>query len=65
MEKSKFDLSKILNETTDKLKETFPDAQKYLLELSKEELQARLTSGKALEVARTLLEKMGVRVNSE
>jgi hypothetical protein len=65
MEKSKFDLSKILNETTDKLKETFPDAQKYLLELSKEELQTRLTSGKALEVARTLLEKMGVRVNSE
>jgi thymidylate synthase ThyX len=62
--KSEFDLSKILDETTNKLKEAFPDAQKYLLELSKEELQARLTSGQAFEVAKTLLEKIGVKADS-
>jgi len=62
--KSKFNLSKILDETTNKLKEAFPDAQKYLLELSKEELQTRLTSGQALEVAKTLLEKMTVKADS-
>jgi len=62
--KSKFNLSKILDETTNKLKEAFPDAQKYLLELSKEELQTRLTSGQALEIAKTLLEKMGVKADS-
>jgi thymidylate synthase ThyX len=62
--KSVFNLSKILDETTNKLKEAFPDAQKYLLELSKEELQTRLTSGQALEVAKTLLEKIGVKADS-
>ena len=62
--KSEFNLSKILNETTNKLKEEFPDAQKYLLKLSKEKLQTRLTSGQALEVAKALLEKMGVKADS-
>lgn len=60
----KFNLSKILDETTNKLKEAFSDAQKYLLELSKEELQTRLTSGQAFEIAKTLLEKMGVEADS-
>jgi len=62
--KSEFNLSKILGETTNKLKKAFPDAKKYLLELSKEELQTRLTSGQALEVAKILLEKMEVKVDS-
>jgi hypothetical protein len=62
--KPEFNLSKILDKTTNKLKEAFPDAQKYLFELSKEELQTRLTSGQALKVAETLLEKMGVKADS-
>jgi hypothetical protein len=62
--KPEFNLFKILDETTNKLKEAFPDAQKYLLELSKEELQTRLTSGQALGVAETLLEKIGVKADS-
>lgn len=62
--KFEFNLSKILDKTTNKLKEAFPDAQKYLLELSKEELQTRLTSGQALGVAETLLEKIGFKTDS-
>jgi hypothetical protein len=62
--KSEFNLSKILDETTNKLREASPDAQKYLLELSKEELQTRLTSSQALEIAGKLLEKMGIKVDS-
>jgi hypothetical protein len=62
--KSEFNLSKILDETTSKLKKAFPDAQKYILELSKEELQTRLTQGQALEVAETLLKKIGVEADS-
>jgi hypothetical protein len=66
MEKeSKFNLAKILEETTNKLKETFPDVQTYLLELSKEELQSRLTSGQALQIAETLLEKIGFKADSK
>jgi len=65
MEKdSQFNLAKILEETTNKLKDTYPEAQEYLLELSKEELQTRLTSGQALEIAETLLEKVGFRADS-
>lgn len=65
MEKdSQFNLAKILEETTNKLKETYPEAQEYLLELSKEELQTRLTSGQALEIAETLLEKVGFKADS-
>jgi hypothetical protein len=64
MEKSEFNLSKILDETTNKLKKACPDARKYLLELSKEELQTRLTSGQALEIAKALLEKMGIKADS-
>lgn len=59
-----FNLAKILEETTNKLKETYPKAQEYLLELSKEELQTRLTSGQALEIAETLLEKVGFKADS-
>jgi intein-encoded DNA endonuclease-like protein len=62
--KPEFNLSKILNETTNELKKAFPDAHKYLLELSREELQTRLTPGQALEVAKTLLEKIGVKADS-
>lgn len=62
--KPEFNLSKILDATTNRLKEAFPDAQKYLLELSKEELQTHLTSGQALRVAETLLEKIGVKADS-
>jgi hypothetical protein len=58
--KSEFNLSKILDKTTNKLKRAFPDAQKYLLELSKEELQTSLTPSQALEIAKTLLEKIEV-----
>ena len=65
MEKdSQFNLAKILKETTNKLKETYPKAQEYLLELSKEEMQTRLTSGQALEIAETLLEKVGFKADS-
>jgi hypothetical protein len=59
-----FNLSKILKETTNNLKEEFPEAQAYLLELSKEELQARLTSAQALKIAETLLEKIGFKAGS-
>jgi len=62
--KLEFNLSEILDQTTSKLKVSFPDAQKYLLELSREELQTRLTAGQALRVAETLLEKMAVKVDS-
>jgi len=62
--KPEFNLSKILEETTNKLKGAFPDAQKYLLELSKEELLTHLTSGQALGIAETLLEKIGVKADS-
>lgn len=63
-EKPEINLSKILEETTNKLKEAFPDAQKYLLELSKEELQTHLTSGQALEIAEVLLKKIEVKEDS-
>jgi hypothetical protein len=62
--KFEFNLSKILNETTNKLKEAFPDAQKYLLKLSRKELQIRLTSSQALGVAETLLEKIEFKADS-
>ncbi len=58
-----FNLSKILEGTTNNLKEAFPDVQSYLLELSKEELQVRLTPGQALKIAETLLEKIGFKVS--
>ena len=65
MEKDfKFNLAKILEETTNKLKEKYPRAQKYLLELSKEKLQTRLTSGQAIEIAETLLVKIGFKADS-
>ena len=65
MEKDfKFNLAKILEETTNKLKETYPLAQEYLLELSKEELRTRLTSGQAIEIAETLLAKIGFKADS-
>jgi hypothetical protein len=62
---SQFNLAKILEETTNKLKETHPEAQEYLLELSKEELQARLTPSQALKIAETLLEKVGFKADSK
>jgi len=65
MEKDfKINLANILEETSNKLKETYPEAQEYLLELSKEELQTHLTSGQALEIAETLLEKIGFKAES-
>lgn len=61
---SKFNLEKILKETTKKLREAFPEAQAYLLSLSIEELQIRLTSTQAQKIAVTLLEKTGFTVES-
>jgi hypothetical protein len=61
---SKFNLEKILKETTKKLKEASPEAQAYLLSLSVGELQIRLTSTQAQKIAATLLEKTGYTVES-
>lgn len=59
-----FNLAKILEEKTKKLKKAYPKAQEYLLELSKEELQRRLTSSQALKIAETLLEKIEFKDDS-
>lgn len=66
MEKdSQFNLTEILGETSSKLKESYPEAQEYLLELSQEELQTRLTPSQCLEIAKTLLEKVGFEAPHE
>lgn len=64
-EETRFNLVKILQATTSNLKEAFPEAQTYLLELSKEELQARLKPGQALKIAETLLEKISFDEDSQ
>ncbi len=63
--KFKLNLFKILDETTIALKEKFPEAQTYLLELSKDDLQTRLTSGQALKIAEDILKKMGFKAESQ
>ena len=61
---SKFNIEEILKESTQKLKEKFPEAQVYLLSLSSEELQIRLTPTQAERMAATLLEKIGYKADS-
>jgi len=57
-EKSKFDVEKVLQDSCEELQKISEEAQEYLLSLATEELQARLTSGKARKIAATLLEKI-------
>ena len=61
---NKFNLEEILKESTKKLKEKFPEAQIYLLSLSSEELQTRLTPTQAERIAATLLEKTGYKADT-
>ncbi len=60
-EKSNFDLVKILKESTGKLEEKFPDAQKYLAQVVTDDMQTRLTSSQASAIAQTLLDKVGFK----
>lgn len=60
-EKEKFDLVKILTESTGKLAEKFPDAQKYLIKVATDDMQTHLTSSQASTVAKSLLDKMGFK----
>lgn len=57
-EEQEFDLRKILLDSSKKLKKVSKEAQEYLLSLATDELQTRLTSGKARNIAQTLLEKI-------
>jgi hypothetical protein len=59
-----FNLEEILEESTKKLKEKYPEAQAHLILLSNDKLQIRLTSSQAQDIALTLLEKIGHKVNS-
>jgi hypothetical protein len=58
-EREKFDLVKILTESTRKLAKKFPDAQKYLIEVATDDMQTHLTSSQTSTIAESLLDKVG------
>lgn len=64
-EESTFDLEKIIFDSTEELKKISGEAQEYLLSLATEELQTRLTAGRAREIAQTLLEKISEEEDSQ
>jgi len=49
-------LKKILGDSTENIKQISEDAQKYLISLHENELQTRITSGKAKRIAKKFLE---------
>jgi hypothetical protein len=64
-EESTFDLEKIVRESTKKLKKISGSARTYLVSIANKELQRRLTTTEAFQIAQELLKKMGVESQCE